>query len=399
MTTAYFDCFAGAAGDMIVGALLSAGADFQRLSADLSRLGAGSAVRREDVHRGGIAGVKFHVDAPHHEHEHDHHHGRRGLTDILGLISAAALPARAAKRATDIFTRLAKAEAKVHATAIENVHFHEVGAFDSIADIVGACLAMEYLDVDTVICSPIPTGGGTVQTAHGLLPVPAPATAELLVGFPLTDNGAQFECTTPTAAAILTTLASSFGAPPAMQVAAVGYGAGSRIEGPLPNLLRVMVGAAGEASADAVVELIANIDDCTGEMLSAAVAALLAAGCLDAWATPIYMKKSRPAWMLSALCRHGDVAAAEEVFFRQTTTFGVRKRAMERTMLQRRHESMETPFGPVRVKLGVRGGHVVTAAPEFEDCAAAARAHHVAVRDVIFAASEAWHKRQAQTPR
>ncbi len=391
MTVAYFDCFAGAAGDMIVGALIDAGADFAALSAHLEKLHVeGLVTRIEKVSRGGLPGTKFHVDVPEHSHDHDehghhdHHHHHCGLSEILALIAAAGLPPRAAARATAVFERLAKAEAKVHQTSVEEVHFHEVGAIDSIADIVGGCVALELLGIDEIRCSAIPLGSGTVKCAHGVLPVPPPATAELMRGALVAPSSIAEEMTTPTAAAILTALTAGYGAMPELAVSAVGYGAGTRDGGPMPNLLRVFIGEASPAgTADAVVELSANIDDSTGEVLGATIEKLLAAGCVDAWASPIVMKKSRPAWMLSALCFERDVPAVERIIFSETTTFGIRRRPCSRTKLDRRFEHVETPFGPIRIKIGSAAGQVLTASPEFADCAAAASAHHVSIREVM----------------
>jgi uncharacterized protein (TIGR00299 family) protein len=320
----------------------------------------------------------------------------RNLADILALIDRAALPPRAAQRAKAIFTRLAEAEAKVHRIDVQEVHFHEVGAVDSIVDIVGAAVALELLGVHTVYCSPIPTGSGTLTCSHGPMPIPAPATAELLIGVPVRPAEVAGEATTPTAAAVLTALAESYGPLPAMQVSAVGWGAGTREGGALPNLLRVFLGQPAEAgSVDSVVELATNIDDCSGEVLGAAIEALLAAGALDAWATAAVMKKSRPAWVLSVLCSPADAAAMEDILFAQTTTFGVRRSTWTRAKLLRRHETVQTPYGAVRVKLGRRGDRDVTASPEFDDCLAAAKAHGVPVREVLAAALEAWRQRKA----
>lgn len=387
---AYFDCFAGAAGDMIVGALLDAGADFEALQAHLAGLGVeGMTLRREKVNRGGLCGTKFHVDIA----GEDHHH--RHLSDILAILGAAKLPARAAERARLTFERLAQAEAKVHQVPVEEVHFHEVGAVDSIADIVGACVAMELLDIGEVRCSAIPTGSGMIACEHGDLPVPPPATAELLIGVQTVPGPMEGELTTPTAAALLTALSRSFGPIPAMQVDAVGYGAGTRNNGKVPNLLRVWIGrASGDDTADTVVELSANIDDCSGEVLGATIERLLLAGCVDAWASPITMKKSRPAWMLSALCFERDVKAAEDLMFAETTTFGIRRRTCERAKLLRRFELVETPYGPIRIKIGAWCGQDVSASPEFADCQAAAAAHHVSVREVLSVAAAIWRQGQ-----
>jgi len=378
---------------MIVGALLDAGTELEAVRRELAKLDmSGYDIRADRIQRGGIEAVKFHVDTE------DGSQPQRNLNDILEMIDAAALGGTVKERAGAIFTHLAQAEAKVHGTAIEKVHFHEVGAVDSIVDIVAACIAIDLLSIDMVHCSAIPLGSGTVSCAHGVLPVPAPATAELLVGVRTADSDLAGELTTPTAAAVLTTLAESFGPMPAMELSAVGYGAGDREDAGLPNLLRVFVGRCDEAgAADSVVELSANIDDCTGEVIGTAIQKLLEAGCADAWATPIFMKKSRPAWTLSALCLPRDVAAVEKIFFSETTTFGIRRRLCARSKLHREHETVETPYGPVRIKVGRRGRQTVTASPELADCLAAAQAHHVPVRQVI-AAAGAIYDRSRRAP-
>lgn len=373
---------------MIVGALIDAGCNFQALESQLARLDAhGCSLSVQKVQRGGIAGTKFNVEIAHEHHPHRH------LADILALIDAAALPPRAAQRAKRVFTRLGEAEAAVHDVPLDHVHFHEVGALDSIMDIVGACVALEILGIDRIVCSPLPLGTGTIESDHGTLPVPAPATARLLIGAKTVPGLVQGEAVTPTAAALLTTLAESFGEAPALDVAAVGYGAGTRNQGPVPNLLRVMVGAeSDDDDHDVVVELSANIDDCTGEVIGSAIEKLLAFGAVDAWAGPLVMKKSRPAWMLSALCRPCDATAIETLMFQETTTFGVRRHICQRSKLHRRHETVETPYGPLRVKVGRLGEQDVTAAPEFSDCLAAAQAHHVSVREVMAAATEVFRR-------
>ncbi|MGC9455412.1 MAG: nickel pincer cofactor biosynthesis protein LarC [Phycisphaerae bacterium] len=386
MTLAYFDCFAGAAGDMIVASLLDAGADFEQLRSELGKLDLGGYdLRVEPVCRGGFAAKQFFVEVA------EHHHHERHLSDILEIIDSATLPDRVKDRSRRIFTRLGEAEARVHGIDISEVHFHEVGAVDSIVDVVGACVAMELLGVERVISSPLTLGTGTVECAHGTLPVPAPATAELVRDAVVTGSGIEGEATTPTAAAILTTLAAQYGPVPEMQVGAVGLGAGTRERENPPNLLRVFVGEeASPGSVDSAVELSCNVDDCTGEIIAATIEKLLASGCLDAWATPIIMKKSRPAWTLSALAEPADVTEAERIIFRETTTFGVRKRTLSRSKLQRRHETVETPYGPVRVKLAVLDGQVLTASGEFADCSRAAEAHGVSVKEVMAAAIEAY---------
>ncbi|MCD4699617.1 MAG: nickel pincer cofactor biosynthesis protein LarC [Phycisphaerae bacterium] len=394
MKLLYFDCFSGAAGDMIVGALLDAGLDFETLKEKLASLKLpGCVISASKVRRGALTGTKFTVTAPKADQPH------RNLDDILSIIRTAALPGRSAETAEAIFQQLARAEAKVHGIDPSRVRFHEIGAIDSIIDIVAAAVGIEILDIEEVHCSAIPTGGGTIESQHGTLPVPAPATVELLKGAKTiapAGQGQIGELTTPTAAAVLSTLARSFGPIPAMELQAVGYGAGTREDagpGAPPNLLRVFIGnSSDDGEVDCMVELSANLDDCTGEVIGATINQLLQAGCADAWAAPIYMKKSRPAWTLSALCSAGDVSRAEEIIFAETTTFGIRRRACTRSKLARRHVTVETPYGPIRVKIGSRDGNVITASPEFADCLAAAEAHGVPVSEAIAVAIEAYRK-------
>ena len=397
MKLAYFDCFTGAAGDMIVGALLDAGLELEALQEVLGTLELGGyRISAEKVRRAGLAGTKFDVLVEQAEQR------PRGLREVEGIIDAGDLPGDSAERAKAVFRRLAQAEAKVHGQKVEEVHFHEVGAVDSIVDIVAATVGLALLEVEEVRCSPIPLGAGTVQTAHGRLPVPAPATAELLAGVPVTpgpSQDARGELTTPTGAALLTSLAGSFGPPPAMTLEAVGYGAGSRQTGEVPNLLRVLLGSAEEAGqVDAVVELSANLDDCTGEVLGATLERLLAAGALDAWCTPITMKKSRPGWMLSVLSAPADAPKLEAILFAETTTLGVRRCVCERTKLSRRHVTVETPYGPVRIKVGYRGQRELTASAEFADARRAAEAHGVPVKEVLAAALASYREARSQPP-
>jgi len=382
MSVAYFDCFAGTAGDMTVGALLDAGASFEVLQSELAKLGLeGYRLSAERVKRSGLAGTKFSVEADTQSAPH------RRLSDIEKLLAQATLGPRVADTATRIFTHLAEAEAAAHGVGIQEVHFHEVGAIDSIVDIVGSCICLELLDVEQLQCSPIPVGSGTVETAHGLLPVPAPATARLLAGAKTSSAEIPGEATTPTGAAILTALTTGYGSIPSMSVTAIGYGAGTRQTGPLPNLLRVFIGEYDDdGQVDAVVEISANIDDCTGEILGATIDQLMKAGCLDAWATPAFAKKSRPAWVLSALCAPANTARIEEIILRETTTLGLRKRPATRSKLTRGFDTVDTPYGPIRIKLGRKGKAVVTSSPEFADCQAAAKAHGVPVKEVMAAA-------------
>ena len=393
MRCGYFDCFSGAAGDMILGALLGAGLSIDRLREAIGRLGlAGVALDSEPVRRGGFAATRVKVELGG-ETPRAHRH----LPDIVAIIERAGLSPLTTERAQRVFARLAEAEACVHGIAVDKVHFHEVGAADAIVDIVGACVGIEALGIERLVCSPIPTGSGTVQCEHGVLPVPAPATAELLRGVPLAACDEPAELTTPTGAAILTTLAESFGPLPPMRIASVGYGAGTRENRGRPNFLRLVVGDLAEPRAgdeeERVLVLETEVDDATGQMIAFAIQRLLEAGALDAFAVPIVMKKGRPGQLLTVLCRLEDAAGLEDVLFGETTTFGVRRHESVRHTLARGHETVSTRFGPIRVKIGWRGGEVCQAWPEYEDCAAAAREHGTRLRAVQDAALREWTQR------
>ena len=386
MRVAYFDCFSGAAGDMIVASLVDAGADADTVRHTLAKLNLSG--YRLDIHKKqkqGFDATSFDVTLTDQEHQPHRH-----LSRILDMLRAADLSSFVKQRAGDIFTRLGEAEAKVHGTSIEKVHFHEVGAVDSLLDIVGAVIAMENLGIERVFCSPIPLGSGTVKCAHGVLPVPAPATAALMTGIPTKSSDADGEMLTPTGAAILTTLAESFGHMPDMDVQSIGYGAGTRETPGLPNLLRVFVGEmTAAAKEDRVVVLETNIDDTTPEIVAHAMDRLLAEGALDVFAQPIQMKKSRAGVLLSVLCHPIEVEALQRVLFAETTTFGIRRYEVDRAIMDRRHEVVATRFGEIRIKIGQFGG-IATASPEFEDCRSAAEAHNVPVREVLAAASVAY---------
>lgn len=395
MRIGYFDCFNGASGDMILGALLDAGCPADALQAELAKLKLDDATLEiTRIKKQGFAATKatIHTQAP---------AGHRHLHHIRKIIDAAGLPPGVAARANAIFTRLAEVEAKAHNSTIEKVHFHEVGAADAIMDIVGAAVGVELLQLDRIVCSPVPVGSGTVKCEHGIMPVPAPATAALLEGVPIAATDETGELTTPTGAAILTTLADSFGPLPAMTLRAAGYGAGTRDGVTRPNLLRLLIGettgAAGET--DDVVVLEANIDDCSGEALGFALERLLAAGALDAYATPVQMKKGRPGVLLSALAEPSRADAIEQIIFAETTTFGVRRSVCRRRKLERSTFPVQSRYGPVTIKIGRRDGRIVTAAPEYEDCARAAREHDVALRVVMDDAMHAWqHAAKKERP-
>ena len=389
MKVAYFDCFNGAGGDMIVASLIDAGADADTLRRSLEMLGVGGyELVIGKVDKRGLAATRFDVKlAPESEQPHRH------LKHIIEILDRSELPPAVRDSVGRIFRRLAEAEAKVHGTTVDEVHFHEVGAVDAIVDITGAVLALDLLGVERVVCSAIPVGSGTISCAHGTMPIPAPATAELLRGVPIAPTEETGELTTPTAAAVLTTLAATFGPMPAMSIESVGYGAGSRDGTGLPNVLRVMVGSMGEGDTDEIVVLETNLDDTTPEIVAYCMDRLFEAGALDVYTVPIQMKKSRPGVILAVLCEPGRAAALEQIVFAETPTLGVRRRIERRSTLGRRTEAVETPYGPIRMKIGFAHGNDVTAATEFEDCKAAAMKHGVALRVVIAAAETAWRSR------
>jgi len=404
MKIAYFDCFSGAAGDMILGALLDAGLAFGDLKAALAglRLG-GYELRAEHVARAGITATKLHVlvhqghDHHHgrhaeHERESGHHHHGRHLPEILELIAAAPLSGSAKANASRIFQRLAEAEGAIHGKPPEKVHFHEVGAVDSIVDIVGTAAALDLLGVERVFCSPFRVGTGTVVCAHGEMPVPAPATARLLQGMPVVQTDVGCELTTPSGAAILSTLAHSVGPMPACTITSTGYGAGSREIPGRANVLRVILGetADGPFESDVVEVIEANIDDMSPEFFGGIFDRILGAGALDVWAAPIHMKKGRPAFLLSAVAPPGCAAAVRSVFFRETTTFGVRAHEVRRAKLPRETRTVSTPWGEVRVKLGMLDGVIVRVKPEHDDCARIASEHGLSFREVYDAARTAF---------
>jgi uncharacterized protein (TIGR00299 family) protein len=314
-------------------------------------------------------------------------------TEILSRIQDGKLAPAVKRRAAAVFERIARAEAAAHGKPVARIHFHEVGAADSLADVVGVAAALEALDVDAVHCSPLPLSRGHVHGAHGTMPVPPPAVLELLRGIPVVPSEAEVELVTPTGAGLAAVLARGFGPCPAMRVESIGVGAGARDLPGRPNILRAIVGTAAPAEeADVVWEVGANLDNASGELVGYAIDALFRAGALDAWASPIQMKKSRPGVLLSALCPPEALATVEAVFFRETPTFGVRRRLAERSTLERRHVRVRTPFGSVRVKVGRRGGADVTASPEYEDCRAAAERRGVPLREVLRSALAAFDR-------
>ncbi len=378
MKVAYFDCFAGASGDMILGALLDAGLNPDDLRERLAALrlpGWRLNIRR--VVKRGLAATAVEVEseaAP----------GERTLGDIETLIANSALPERDQTFALRVFRRLAEAEARVHGVSPEAVHFHEVGAVDALVDVVGAVSGLELLGVEQVWVSPLPLGRGFVRAAHGVLPLPGPAVVELLRGVPVVGVEAEGETVTPTGAAILTTLADAYGPLPPFTLNHVGYGAGRR-EAEYPNALRVLIGETGsEAEVEWLTLLETNIDDLTPQVYDYALNRLWSAGALEVWLTSIQMKKNRPGVLVSVLCQPQAEAALTEILFRETTTLGLRRQLVERRRLPREIRQVQTRFGPAQVKVALaQGGRVLRAMPEYEDCKRLAETHGVPLREVL----------------
>jgi uncharacterized protein (TIGR00299 family) protein len=373
---------------MTVAALLDAGVPFEPIRAGVASLGLPIQLEVEKVRKGGFAATYFRVEVP---VETVH----RGLAEVEEILQRGELTPRQRELALDIFRRLAQAEAAVHGLPLDQVHFHEVGALDSLADIVAAAIGLDLLGADRFSSGPVATGSGTVQCAHGLMPIPAPGTAELLKGVPLRSSTIKAELTTPTGAAILTTVVHEWVDQPAMTIEGIGHGAGKRNFPDQPNLLRLFVGTTparepGGLDSDQVWMLETNIDDLPAEVVGYCYELLLAAGALDVFSTPIVMKKNRPGVLLSVIAPPDAVPAVEDILFRETTTLGVRRYPTQRHKLQRRPCSVETPWGPLQGKLSWREGRPPVFAPEYEDCARLARQHGVALREVYAQAQRAF---------
>ena len=368
MRTLYFDCFAGASGDMILGAMIAAGVAPSVLHEQLSRLNVeGFSVNFETVTRSGLSATYARVET-----KDEHHH--RHLSDIKKIIESSAVSDAAKKLSIEIFTRLAQAEARVHNEPIDHVHFHEVGALDAIVDIVGAAICFDLLKIDRFMCSPVHVGSGTIQMAHGRFPVPPPAVAELLQGVPFYSTDIQGELLTPTGAAIITTVCREFGPIPQMITEATGYGAGTREYKDFPNVLRVLV---GETESDAVNDerllmIETNIDDLSPQILGHVMDRAFALGALDCYFTPVQMKKNRPGTLVSILCERRTEEELLQLLFTETTTLGVRRYEVERRSLQRSVTRVETQYGSIDVKVAHLNGRVVNEMPEFEQVRAAA---------------------------
>jgi pyridinium-3,5-bisthiocarboxylic acid mononucleotide nickel chelatase len=444
MRIAYLECFSGISGDMFLGALVDAGVPARVFEETVAALGVGARLEISRVMRSGISATKVDVwvgdekDMPrdeywnehapenhgrehevhsvgsgHHEHPHSHEHAHsepsnaahhaahdshahgRGLKEIHEIISAAPISAGAKQTAISIFEALAAAEAKIHNTSIDKVHFHEVGAVDAMVDIVCAAVGKEALDVYEIICSPLNVGGGTVKCAHGTFPVPAPATVELLKNAPAYSSGVRAELVTPTGAAIVKVLATRFAAFPEMKIEKSGYGAGSRDFPGHPNVVRLTVGEAASSLAtktvsETITVLEANLDDLNPQVFGYVMDRLLEQGALDAFGMPVQMKKSRPGMLLTVLCKPEQASALTQLIFTETTTLGVRRRDEMRQALARRWESVSTAWGEVRIKIASMNGTVTNYAPEYENCRRLAAEHNVPLKTVMQEAARAY---------
>jgi pyridinium-3,5-bisthiocarboxylic acid mononucleotide nickel chelatase len=381
MRLAYFDCFSGISGDMTLGALVDAGCSLEMLRDELKELCVpGWTISSKKVWKNGMSATFVKVAT---EDRTQH----RGLAAILEILEKSKLPEQARNNAAAIFRKLGEAEAAVHDVPVEKIHFHEVGAIDAIVDIVGACIGFEALGIEKFACSPLNVGGGTAKMAHGVLPVPAPATAKLLQGKPTYSNGVQKELVTPTGAAIVATLCDSFGPQPAMTISAIGYGAGSSdLEGQ-PNVVRIMVGEAAEKVVpgfDQEISVIeANLDDMNPQIYGYFLEKALAAGALDVYTTPVQMKKNRPGTLLTLLCKPADTNNLMSLIFAETTTLGARTYRAQRRALPRETVNVHTQYGDVHVKLSRVNGSIRHIAPEYEDCRKLATEKNVPLQQVI----------------
>jgi hypothetical protein len=425
----YFDCFSGISGDMVLGALIDAGLPFEELKRALGTLAvSGYHVHAARVLRAGVSATKFTVHDHEQGHDHDDHahqhsahahhegeeghlhhpqghepgHSHRSLTEIFRLIDTSALSTSGRDRAKALFQRLAEAEAAIHHMTIEQVHLHEVGAVDSIIDIVGAVFALEWFAADRIVASPLNVGAGMVQSAHGLFPVPAPATVRLLGGAPIYGGTVQKELVTPTGALLVSSYASSFGPIPPMTIEHVGYGAGDHDFASTPNVLRVLVGretANVQPGAERVLVVECEIDDMNPQLFGVAMDRLYAAGALEVFYVAAQMKKNRPGTLLTVVAPPERREALSEIIFRETTTIGLRYSEVDRECLPRELVTVDTPVGRVRIKLAWRDGRLVNAVPEFEDCVTLAAAQHLSVKEVQALAVKAFdgrHLRQLQ---
>jgi pyridinium-3,5-bisthiocarboxylic acid mononucleotide nickel chelatase len=413
MRIAYLDIFCGISGDMTLGALIDAGVDIDELRAQLLLVPMeGWEISAEKVTKRGIAATLAHVGSAHGHHSHHaeaeghdhHHHHGRPARELLAIIEGSKLPTRVIEKSAGILRRIAQAEATVHNSAPEDVHFHEIGGLDSIIDIVGAVVGFEMLGVERIYASPIPLSHGTVECAHGILPVPPPAVLELVKGVPTRPVDVDGETVTPTGAGLTVALAESFGGFPPMTVETIAYGAGGKDFPNTPNVLRLVIGERSAGAmpgseggggawdamvADQVVLIEANLDDMSPELIPAVLEASFAGGAVDAWLTPIYMKKGRPGTQISALCDPAKADTVAQTIIEHSTSFGVRMSTWERRCVPREKRTVQTPYGEISVKLARLGDRTLTASPEFEDCRAAAEKAGVSLKEVYAAAISA----------
>ena len=400
MTVLYFDCFSGAAGDMILGGLIDAGVPLDEVRRALGTLAIEpDAVWTERVNRAGVVATKFCVKG---EDGGEHSHPHRHLAGIYKLIDGSALTGTGKARAKELFARLGRAEAEIHGTTLEKVHLHEVGALDSIIDIVGSVFALEYLGVDAIVSSPLNVGSGMVKAAHGLYPVPAPATLHLLEGAPIYSGQQQAELVTPTGALLVSGYAQQYGPVPSMRVRKIGYGAGTRDFKDTPNVLRVLLGESDESESSStqvhtVVVMECEIDDMNPQIFGVLMDRLLAAGALDVFYTPVQMKKNRPGTLMTVIAVPDHREKLASIVFTESTTIGLRYREMTRECLERETLTVDTPLGAVRFKVARRGGEVLNASPEFDDCVRIATERGVPVKDVQAAATKAYLERSADS--
>ncbi len=389
MRVAWLECATGISGDMTLAALIDAGVDFQAIQDAVASLNLPDVrLRVETVIKNGFRCRQVLVD-------HPEQHAHRHLADIRRILDEAQLTGRQRHLADTLFTTIAEAEAQVHGSTAEQVHFHEVGAVDSIVDLVGAAVGFDLLGADQIVCSPVPTGRGFVHIAHGICPIPAPGTAEILKGIPLADVPIEAELTTPTGAAIVRTLADRFGPMPPMTIQQIGYGCGTRTFSERANILRLFVGeSAPDPEHDTVVLLETNLDDVPGETVGYTRQQLTAAGALDVYTIPVQMKKDRPGVILSVLCRPEQETVMEDILFRETGTLGIRRHRIERCIQHREQVTVTTPWGEIPGKCAWRSGRPARFTPEFDDCARIARNEGVPLRDVFRAAETAFLEKQ-----
>jgi len=394
MTTLYLDTFSGISGDMTLGLLVDLGIALDSLQAELDKLPVnGYRLEQRQEKRHGIGGTRVEVVC-------DGGQPSRTWSEIDAMIEASALPLPVKDTARRIFRCLGEAEAHVHRVGLDEVHFHEVGAVDAIVDIVGSAIGLHLLEIQEVICAPLPLSSGMTQGSHGSIPLPAPAALALLKGVPISGIDLQAETVTPTGAVLLVSLSQDFGPIPPMRLEKIGYGAGGR-DLPIPNLVRLLVGQdESDRPVDfgTLVHLETNIDDMNPEFYQFVMERLFEAGALDVYLTPIQMKKNRPATLLQALARPEDASHLRQIIFEQTPTLGIRQQRIERYALHRRILEVATPYGGIRVKIAELGGDKTKLAPEYEDCRTAAQQHQVPLMDVYQAAQQAAHALQAESP-